>query len=76
MKRLFLAMTTLMLVLTASALERKKLNFNSDWLLQVGDIVEAAKPDYDDSCWQRITLPYAFNGDEAFKKDIVDLTDS
>ena len=76
MKRLFLAMTTLMLVLTASALERKKLNFNSDWLLQVGDIAEAAKPDYDDSCWQRITLPYAFNGDEAFKKDIVDLTDT
>ena len=26
--------------------------------------------------WQQVTLPYAFNGDEAFRKDIVDLTDT
>lgn len=65
----------LMQVLSVSA-ERVKQNFNADWRLQVGDIAEAARPDFDDSGWQRVTLPYAFNGFEAFKKDIVDLTDT
>ena len=58
------------------ATERKKLNFNSFWCLQVGDVTEAKAPDYDDSHWLQVTLPYAFNGDEAFRKDIVDLTDT
>ncbi|MBR6120939.1 MAG: DUF4982 domain-containing protein [Prevotella sp.] len=75
MKR-FLLFLVLMLTLSASAVERVKLNFNADWRLQVGDFTEAVRPDFDDSAWQRVTLPYAFNGDEAFKKDIVDLTDT
>ena len=58
------------------ATERKKFNFNSSWCLQVGDVTEAKAPDYDDSHWLQVTLPYAFNGDEAFRKDIVDLTDT
>ena len=58
------------------ATERKKLNFNSSWCLQVGDVTEAKAPDYDDSHWLQVTLPYAFNGNEAFRKDIVDLTDT
>ena len=76
MNRLILTFTLLVTVLTASAVERQKLNFNADWRLCVGDISEALSADYDDSQWQRVTLPYAFNGDEAFKKDIVDLTDT
>ena len=76
MKKFFLSMTLLMLVLAASATERKKLNFNADWLLQVGDPAEASMSAYNDDTWQRVTLPYAFNGDEAFRKDIVDLTDT
>lgn len=76
MNRLVLSLTLLVLALTASAVERKKLNFNADWRLQVGDFTEAAKAEFDDCAWQRVTLPYAFNGDEAFKKDIVDLTDT
>ena len=66
----------LTLSLNAQAVERQKLNFNADWRLCVGDYSEAAKPAFDDSQWQRVTLPYAFNGDEAFRKDIVDLTDT
>ena len=62
--------------MTASAVERQKLNFNADWRLCVGDCPEAAEASFDDSQWQRVTLPYAFNGDEAFRKDIVDLTDT
>ena len=64
------------MALPAMAVERQKLNFNGGWLLQVGNNVEASVPTFDDSRWQRVTLPYAFNGDEAFKKDIVDLTDT
>ena len=66
----------LMIAIGVQAVERKKLNFNADWLLAVGDYAEASKPDFDDTDWQRVTLPYAFNGDEAFRKDIVDLTDT
>lgn len=76
MKKCFLFYILLMLVVSVNATERQKLNFNGGWRLVVGDFAEAAKPDYDDSLWQQVTLPYAFNGDEAFRKDIVDLTDT
>ena len=76
MKKCFLFYILLMLVVSVNATERQKLNFNGGWRLAVGDFAEAAKPDYDDSLWQQVTLPYAFNGDEAFRKDIVDLTDT
>ena len=75
MRKLLLALA-LLLSLSATAIEREKLNFNADWRLAVGDVAGAAQPDYDDHSWQRVTLPYAFNGGEAFKKDIVDLTDT
>jgi hypothetical protein len=65
-----------MTFMTAGATDRKKLNFNGNWRLVVGDMTEASLPNYDDSRWQQVTLPYAFNGDEAFRKDIVDLTDT
>jgi len=72
LKTLFL----LVLAMSMEAAERQKLNFNADWRLQVGDFTEAAKPEFNDSQWQRVTLPYAFNGNEAFRKDIVNLTDT
>ena len=66
----------LMLTVCMQAAERQKLNINADWRLAVGDFAEAMKPEFDDGAWQRVTLPYSFNGDEAFRKDIVDLTDT
>ncbi len=69
-------MLLLLAGLTVTAMGREKLNFNAGWRLCVGDMPEASKPDFDDSGWQQVTLPYAFNGDEAFRKDIVDLTDT
>ena len=75
MRRLFL-LPLLMAVLSATAVERQRLNFNGGWRLEVGDVDGAERPGFDDSRWQTVTLPYAFNGDEAFKKDIVDLTDT
>ena len=61
---------------SANKNQRHKLNFNADWRLAVGDDAEASKPEFNDTQWQRVTLPYAFNGDEAYRKDIVDLTDT
>ena len=74
--QIIIAFFALFVALTANAVERQKLNFNADWRLCVGEHPEASKPEFDDSGWQRVTLPYAFNGDEAFRKDIVDLTDT
>ena len=74
--RIFGGIVLVMSFMTIGATERTKLNFNSGWRLAIGDLTEAAKPDYDDHRWQQVTLPYAFNGDEAFRKDIVDLTDT
>ncbi|HSC55490.1 MAG TPA: DUF4982 domain-containing protein [Phnomibacter sp.] len=53
---------------------RAKYNFNSQWKLKLGDDRAAAQPGYDDAAWKPVTLPYAWNEDEAFKKDIVDLS--
>ena len=61
---------------SASASERQKLNFNGGWRLEVGDITEAKNIDFNDERWMQVTLPFAFNGHEAFNKDIVDLTDT
>ena len=76
MKKLLLSFALMLVAFTATATERVKLNFNANWRLTVGDVAEARNPGFDDSSWQPVTLPYAFNGDEAFKKDIVDLTDT
>ncbi len=76
MRKCVLFCLLLMLAVGVQAVERQKLNFNGGWRLQVGDFAEAEKPEFDDSEWNRVTLPYAFNGDEAFRKDIVDLTDT
>ena len=76
MRRTVACCFVLLLALSMQGAERKKLNFNADWRLAIGDFTEAVTSDFDDSMWKQVTLPYAFNGDEAFKKDIVDLTDT
>ena len=68
--------TLLAWVVALATAGRERTSFNGDWRLQVGDEARASEPGFDDSGWQRVTLPYAFNGDEAFRKDIVDLTDT
>ncbi len=40
----------------------------------MGDDANAASVGYDDSKWKQVTLPWAWNEDDAFKKDIVDLS--
>ncbi len=52
---------------------RIKYNFNSDWKVLVGDPQGADRPDFDDSSWKRVTTPYAWNEDAAFRVSIHDL---
>lgn len=47
--------------------ERTKYNFNPEWLLFIGDSAGAEQPKFNDSSWKKITLPHAFNEDDAFK---------
>src|SRR5687767_4032052 len=53
---------------------RMKYNFNSSWKVFVGDAKGAEAPSFNDAAWKTVTLPYAWNEDEAFKKDIRDLS--
>ncbi len=53
---------------------RVKYNFNPGWKMYAGDPAGADMPGFDDSDWENVTLPRAFNEDEAFKKSIHELT--
>ena len=76
MNKLLAILLLAMASLAGHAVQRQKINFNAQWLLQVGDFQQAEDPAFDDHAWQRVTLPHAFNGDEAFRKDIIHLTDT
>ena len=52
---------------------RIKYNFNSDWRVLVGDPQGADQPEFDDSQWKRVTTPYAWNEDSAFRVSIHEL---
>src|SRR5688572_33333525 len=54
--------------------QRTKYNFNSDWKVFVGDAKGAESPEFNDLTWKPVTLPYAWNEDEAFRKDIRELS--
>ncbi|MEP7074362.1 MAG: DUF4982 domain-containing protein, partial [Acidobacteriota bacterium] len=51
-----------------------RFNFNSDWKLCACDPLGAEKTVFDDSAWKGITLPHAWNEDDAFRKDIKELS--
>lgn len=70
---LFAALTALW---GGGAQARERFNFNPGWLLQVGDVEQGENPALDDSSWQKVTLPRAFNEDEAFRVPIAELTDT
>jgi uncharacterized protein YcfL len=89
MKKLTFLLASLCLTLLINAAEnsgnqRKTYNFNSDWKLHIGDFQnlqeviqpEAPSPVERSGFWKSVTLPYAFNEDEAFKLHIEQLTDT
>ena len=79
MKHKLFLFTFLLAILSAiniQASERKKYNFNSEWKLRIGDFPKAKDTKFDDSKWKQVTLPHAFNEDEAFKLSIEQLIDT
>ena len=62
--------------IAAASAVRDKYNFNSEWLLYVGDIPEAKEVRFQDTDWKKVTLPRPFNEDEAFRLSIEQLTDT
>ena len=73
---LFTFLLAILFAINIQASERKKYNFNSEWKLRIGDFPKAKDTKFDDSKWKQVTLPHAFNEDEAFKLSIEQLTDT
>src|SRR4030095_7486967 len=72
---LFLAITVIgALANPVAVTARAKYNFNSGWKVFVGDPANAQAAGFNDSGWNNVTTPYAWNEDDAFKKDIKDLS--
>lgn len=49
---------------------RIKYNFNSEWLLKVDDPAGAEATAFDDKNWKKVTLPHAYNEDDAYRLPI------
>ena len=60
--------------LESQEFKRTKFNFNSDWKLKSGDFKNAEEVSFNDQNWKTVTLPYAYNQKETFKKEITDFT--
>ena len=54
--------------------DRAVYDFNPGWKLFVGEATGANTPAFDDSDWKAVTLPHAWNEDDAFLKDIANLS--
>ncbi|KAF2177592.1 beta-galactosidase [Zopfia rhizophila CBS 207.26] len=76
MKPLFVLLYLLSICITSTTAQsgRIKYNFNPDWKVYVGDLVDAQEPDFDDHGWKNVTTPYAWNEDDAFRRDIAELS--
>ena len=76
MYRSFIITTLVALMCALGAEGREKYNFNRSWMMKTGDVTDAQRPGYDDSDWDKVDLPRAFNEDEAFRVSIEELTDT
>jgi len=59
---------------SAGSSVRVTYDFNPGWKLFVGDATGADAVVFDDQAWKPVTLPHAWNEDDAFCKDIADLS--
>src|SRR6188768_3327259 len=73
-QQFILTLTIAILIFAISATARTTYNFNSDWLLFVGDPKGAEAVSFDDGSWKSVTTPHPWNEDDAFRKDIKDLS--
>ncbi|MBE8722240.1 sugar-binding domain-containing protein [Sphingobacterium pedocola] len=68
--RNFLILFLLTCSLVVFGNDRTKFSFNAGWKLHIGDAVGAENPTFDTREWKEVTLPYAWNAEEAFAKPI------
>ncbi len=66
-------LTSILLSVTTASLARQSFNMNPDWRVLVGDPQAAQTVEFNDRGWQQVSLPYAWNEDDAFRLDIHDL---
>ncbi|PRD49228.1 sugar-binding domain-containing protein [Sphingobacterium haloxyli] len=70
MTKLCITICVLFYGLATWAQPRQTYSFNAGWKIHKGDLEEAQQPTFDDTEWRAVTLPYAWNEDEAFAKPI------
>lgn len=70
------AVSLFLLAATQCAMASDRYNFNAGWLLSVGGQPDGASGKTDDSGWQKVTLPYAWNQSEAFSRVCSELSDT
>src|ERR1700712_186804 len=70
----FLIYLMLLLINSTVFAQRIKYNFNSDWKVKVGDTTGVEKDNFNDANWKSVTLPYAWNENDAFKVSIDELS--
>ena len=76
MKKCLLVTLLLIIAQSINAVERERISFNGNWLMQVGDVEDGQVPGIVDRHWQPITLPRAWNEDEAFSIACAQLSDT
>jgi hypothetical protein len=72
MKTLFVCLLLLLATVEDAFAQdvRTKYNFNSQWLLHIGEQENAYQVNFNDASWKRVVLPRAFNEDDAFRMEI------
>jgi beta-galactosidase len=68
------ATLAILILAAAGAFARTTYNFNAEWRLFVGDPAGAESVVFNDTAWKNVTLPRPWNEDDAFRKDIKDLS--
>ncbi len=72
-KAIFPILITVLLSCVNLFAQRNVYNFNHQWLLHIGDVGQPTDINLKTQSWKKVTLPNAWNEDDAFAKDIVDL---
>ena len=76
MRKAFLLFTIALFCVNLLAEERSRTNFNGNWLFAIGDMDGAQSASFDDQGWEQVTLPHAWNEQEAFRIACAQLSDT
>ncbi|MBQ6977268.1 MAG: beta-galactosidase, partial [Paludibacteraceae bacterium] len=74
MKKIFFVLCILHCVV--SGIQAERYNFNADWRFALGKEMKGSSSKTDDSSWEVVTLPHAFNATEAFSRNCAELSDT